>query len=85
MDCELVVHFEEYFETQDQLCLVLEYLEGGDLFSAVTAHGHLKESEARKYFVQIAKAVQFIHSRGICHRDLKVTFFFFFFNFLLFL
>lgn len=34
--------------------------------------GRLKEDEARKYFQQLINAVDYCHSRGVFHRDLKV-------------
>ncbi|KAM7497461.1 hypothetical protein LguiA_021875 [Lonicera macranthoides] len=32
-----------------------------------------KEDEARKYFQQLVNAVDYCHSRGVCHRDLKAS------------
>lgn len=37
------------------------------------AKGRLKEDEARKYFQQLINAVDYCHSRGVYHRDLKVN------------
>mgnify|MGYP002776902903 CR=1 FL=1 len=34
--------------------------------------GKLPENEARKYFQQLIHAVDYCHSRGVYHRDLKV-------------
>jgi len=34
--------------------------------------GRLKEENARKYFQQLINAVDYCHSRGVYHRDLKV-------------
>jgi serine/threonine protein kinase len=36
------------------------------------AKGRLKEDEARKYFQQLINTVDYCHSRGVYHRDLKV-------------
>lgn len=35
-------------------------------------HGRMREDEARKYFQQLINAVDYCHSRGVFHRDLKV-------------
>ncbi|XP_022720812.1 uncharacterized protein LOC111278452 [Durio zibethinus] len=40
----------------------------------MASRGRLKEDEARKYFQQLINAVDYCHSRGVCHRDLKLCF-----------
>lgn len=51
--------------------LVLEYVDGGELFEYIYQRGRLDEAEAVKYFRQILSAVGYCHSFKICHRDLK--------------
>ena len=47
-------------------------------FLSQASRGRLKEDEARKYFQQLINAVDYCHSRGVFHRDLKVWFLLFF-------
>lgn len=35
-------------------------------------HGRISEVESRKYFQQLIDGVDFCHSMGVYHRDLKV-------------
>ncbi|EFC42108.1 predicted protein [Naegleria gruberi] len=62
---------------EGKLCLVLEYANGGDVFSIIehydetTPLGHMKEEQARFYFKQIVHGVLYMHRCGVCHRDLK--------------
>ncbi|KAI8100107.1 kinase-like domain-containing protein, partial [Halteromyces radiatus] len=53
------------------LYLILEYIEGGELFEHLISCGKLTEKEARKYFQQIIFGLDYCHRHLICHRDLK--------------
>ena len=37
----------------------------------ITRRGHLSEKEAVSVTMQVASGLQFLHSRGIVHRDMK--------------
>lgn len=45
--------------------LVLEYIEGGELFDYLVKKGKLEEAEAAKYFRQIIAGVSYCHQFGI--------------------
>lgn len=66
-----IVQLYEVMATKSKIYFVLEYVKGGELFNKV-AKGKLKEDVARKYFQQLISAVDFCHSRGVYHRDLKL-------------
>ena len=51
--------------------LVAEYIEGSSLRDALQARGRLTEAEAVRYGIQVARALQYAHSQGIVHCDVK--------------
>ncbi|XP_018561131.1 serine/threonine-protein kinase Chk2-like isoform X2 [Anoplophora glabripennis] len=67
----LVVNMEEIVETDDTVFIVLEYIEGGELSARISLLNLLTESNAKFLFYQIVLAVQYLHSQGVTHRDLK--------------
>lgn len=51
--------------------LVMDYFEGITLAGLIRRENHIEENRAVKIFIQIARALNHIHSRGVLHRDLK--------------
>ncbi|CAM9489558.1 unnamed protein product [Ectocarpus sp. 4 AP-2014] len=66
-----IIHLVEALDTPEQLVLILEYAPGVELFDAILAKTNFSESEARPVFVQVARALQYMHSKSIVHRDVK--------------
>lgn len=66
-----VMGLYEVWENKSELFLVLEYVDGGELFDYLVSKGKLNEGEAVHYFKQIIEGVSYCHSFNICHRDLK--------------
>ncbi|KAK3508606.1 hypothetical protein QTP70_035074 [Hemibagrus guttatus] len=59
------------FETRRHLCMVMEYVEGGDCATLLKHIGALPVEMARMYFAETVLALEYIHNYGVVHRDLK--------------
>ncbi|XP_077185911.1 microtubule-associated serine/threonine-protein kinase 1 isoform X3 [Paroedura picta] len=59
------------FETKRYLCMVMEYVEGGDCATLLKNIGALPVEMARMYFAETVLALEYLHNYGIVHRDLK--------------
>ena len=66
-----IMHLYDVWETSGYLYLVLEYIQGGELFEHLCKHGPLSITETLKYFHQIIGAVDYFHRFNVAHRDLK--------------
>ncbi|KAK8461134.1 hypothetical protein SEVIR_2G451500v4 [Setaria viridis] len=67
-----VVRLYEVMGSRAKIYIVLEFVMGGELHDIVATSGRLKEDEACRYFQQLINAVDYCHSRGVYHRDLKL-------------
>ncbi|XP_038640727.1 microtubule-associated serine/threonine-protein kinase 1-like isoform X5 [Scyliorhinus canicula] len=59
------------FETRRHLCMVMEYVEGGDCATLLKNIGALPVDLAQMYFAETVLALEYLHNYGIVHRDLK--------------
>lgn len=66
-----VVAVQDVFATGKKIFIVLELVEGGELFDIISSEGRLSEDRARFHFKQLVEGMEYCHSLGICHRDLK--------------
>ncbi|KAI3653084.1 hypothetical protein MP228_002509 [Amoeboaphelidium protococcarum] len=67
-----IIRYIDQIELKDEVGLVLELCDGGELFEYIYKRNHLSESECLPMFKQIVDAVAYMHEQGYCHRDLKV-------------
>jgi serine/threonine protein kinase len=74
LDHPNIVRLFKTVENQKSLNLVLEYVSGCSLMTFLKKkHGkRVDEAEARKIFHQIMSALDYCHSQGITHRDIKM-------------
>jgi serine/threonine protein kinase len=66
-----IMRIYDVFEGDQELFLVLEYVEGGELFDFLVNRGRLPPKEALIYFRQIVYGLNYAHTFSIIHRDLK--------------
>ena len=70
-----IVTYLEAFVEDSRLCIVMEYLDGGDMHQLIqsrkTSGVLFTDAEARTYGAAIAEALSFVHGKGIIHRDIK--------------
>ncbi|KAH3678367.1 hypothetical protein WICMUC_001384 [Wickerhamomyces mucosus] len=66
-----IVKLRGFYEDDDFYYLVMEFVPGGDLMDFVAAHGSVGEEAGKEITKQILQAIQYVHSLGISHRDLK--------------
>ncbi|XP_012934995.1 serine/threonine-protein kinase unc-51 [Aplysia californica] len=66
-----VVGLLDCVELKDDVCLVMEYCNGGDLADCLHRNGTLSEDTLCSYVKQIGEAMKALQQKGIVHRDLK--------------
>ncbi|XP_033735047.1 testis-specific serine/threonine-protein kinase 3-like [Pecten maximus] len=72
LDHPHIIKIYEMFEDTSRTYFILEYAARGDLLRYVQKYGPLHEVLARHWFEQACSAVEYLHSKAIAHRDLKL-------------
>jgi polo-like kinase 1 len=68
-----IVHFEHYFEDNDNVFLLLELGSNKSPNELLKRRKVLTELEVQVYVLQIIKALKYLHNHRIIHRDLKLS------------
>ncbi|KAF9372958.1 hypothetical protein BGX21_004618, partial [Mortierella sp. AD011] len=63
-----ILTLADYFETMNNLYLVTELAEGGELFDRICRKGSYYERDAANLVRTICSAVEYLHEQGIVHR-----------------
>jgi len=73
MDHPNIVKYYESYEDDNYINIVMEYLEGNDLFKLITSRKSNKftEKELAEIVTNLFKALSYIHNKNIVHRDIK--------------
>lgn len=66
-----IVHVYDYIKDDESAYIVMEYVDGIDLFDLLGETGALPPDVATVVGLQLAEALEYAHYRGIVHRDIK--------------
>ena len=70
---ENIVKFERYFEDEENVYIIMELCYNNTLHELLKRRKKLTELETQYYVYYLIKALQYIHSLKIIHRDLKLA------------
>lgn len=62
----------EVLTSRTRIFVVMEYVDGGELFTLLARHRRLDEPTVKYLFYQLLDGLHYCHQRGVFHRDLKV-------------
>jgi len=65
-----IVEFYDSYLVEDELWVIMEYLDGGALTSVVQ-HTSLTEEQVAAVCKSCLRALVYLHSKGVIHRDIK--------------
>lgn len=59
------------FQDEEHLYLIMDFINGGELFYHLQQQGKFSEDRARFYVAEIVLALDYLHKAGIVYRDVK--------------
>lgn len=66
-----IVKLHYTFQDEEYVYFVMDYIQGGELFSYLQEAKYFSESVARFYLSEIYITLRHLHSKGVVYRDLK--------------
>jgi len=59
------------FQSEEHLYLVMDFVNGGELFHHLVIEKRFTEERAKFYAAEIVSGIEYLHNEGIIYRDLK--------------
>ena len=66
-----IIDIYDFYENPTSIHLVMELVEGGELFYKIVDLKHYTEETASRLMKNVLSGVAFMHQSGVAHRDLK--------------
>jgi len=71
LDHPNILKLYDVYEDDKQFFLIMELVQGKELFDKIVERGQYSEKDASHISRQFVAAIEYLHSKGIAHRDLK--------------
>jgi len=71
VDSPFIVQLHFAFQTPERLYMVLDFINGGELFFHLRRSTRFTEQRSRFYSAEILLALDYLHAHGVIYRDLK--------------
>lgn len=76
--CPFIIRIYDCFLTENNICMILEYCDEGNMTDILKSRGRLPEAEAVEIIyhvhvclIQVVRALDFLSKLNVTHRDLK--------------
>ncbi|KAG7400853.1 hypothetical protein PHYBOEH_004064 [Phytophthora boehmeriae] len=66
-----IVSLHEVLRFKNETIMLTDLVKGGELFDYIVDLGSLSEKDAAHLLRDVCRALDYVHSRGVCHRDMK--------------
>ena len=67
-----IVEYESHFQTRSSVCLVMEYVEGSDLYKLLMSRKRFDADSVRFFLSQVLLCLEYLHQLDLVYRDLKL-------------
>lgn len=63
-----IIRLFDVYITKEKIYIIMELMEGGELFDYVVQKGTLTEEEASRIVRKVTSALVYMHSKNVIHR-----------------
>ncbi|KAI5710097.1 hypothetical protein M8J76_012177 [Diaphorina citri] len=66
-----LIRFLQAIETTHRVYIIMEYAKNGSLLEVIRKERYIDEDKGRRWFSQLADAIDYCHKKSVVHRDIK--------------